>query len=169
MTEEPPQDARVVVERPPTPSLHRSDAAALAAAWTGLVLGAALKLTNPGWMLVFGAVLALPLLVWGIVVIQRLLAPNVAVVTDVPAPRTVRVLAWIWGACALLPGLVMPDGGDAAQWTAPLSTLLGTPAESEPYMGLAMTAVGVAALAVFIINVTLSGYLRARTRRDPAG
>lgn len=155
----------VVVARPSAPSLNRADAAALGAAWTGLVLGALLKLANPGWMLYFGAVLALPLLTWGIVLIQRLLAPNVETYAQVPAPRAVRAMAWIWGTCALLPGLVMPDGGDAGPWTAPLSTLLGVPAEGGVYASVALTAVGMATLIVVVIDVALIGYLRARPRR----
>lgn len=166
MTDREPEGGLAAPLRPPTPPLNRADAAALAAAWTGLVIGAFLKLTTPGWMLVMGMPAAVLLLTWGIVLIQRLLAPNVAKLAGVPAPREVRVMAWIWGVCALLPGLVMPDGGDAAPWTAPLSTLLGVPAEGDPYGHLAMTAVGLAALTIFVIDVALLGYLRKRPRRD---
>jgi hypothetical protein len=126
--------------------------ATLALVWILPIVGGLLRLTTPGWLLVFGAVIAVPVVVAGWVVLTIALRPGGRLRRGPePVPTGLVALAWVWVGSVTLVNLLLPDGGDSGPGNAPIadgaqSALMGV----APIGMLAAIGSGIGALALLI-------------------
>jgi hypothetical protein len=134
--------------------------ATLALVWILPIVGGLLRLTTPGWLLVFGAVIAVPVVVAGWVVLTIALRPGGRLRRGPePVPTGLVALAWVWVGSVTLVNLLLPDGGDSGPGNAPIAAVFGaqlSDGAQSALMGvapigmLAAIGSGIGALALLI-------------------
>lgn len=98
----------------------------LALVWVVPMIGGLLRLTAPGWLLVFGAFVAVPVVVTGWIVFTVALRPGGRLRRGPePVPTGLLALAWVWTGSVLLVDLLLPDGGDTGPGNAPIGAVVG--------------------------------------------
>jgi hypothetical protein len=105
------------------------------------IVGGLLRLTAPGWLLIFGAFLAVPVVVAGWIVFTVALRPGGRLRRGPePVPTGLLALAWVWTGSVLLVNLLLPDGGDMGPGNAPIGAVVGVQLSSDALNALMAVA-----------------------------